>query len=142
MLSHIVCVESDHGPSRGVALVSDELLLEQLRIGVFGVRIRPTLLLGTGRKVGVVEGVLRVVVLDGPLRLDLVLDDGLLTRLLLDVLGARLNLDPLAVLQLGLAGLHGVLHAIGQICVDGVFEAELSIIEDQVDVVDHGLVLG
>lgn len=47
-----------------------------------------------------VERILRVVVLDSPLRLNLVLDNRLLTRLLLYILSTRLYLDPLTILQL------------------------------------------
>lgn len=99
LLGNFVCVQSHHGPSRGVALVPDELLLEQLRV-VLGVSVGAALLLGTGGKVHLVERILGVVILDSPLRLDLVLQDRLLTRLLLYVLSARLDLYPLAVLQL------------------------------------------
>ena len=99
LLGYVVGVQSHHGPPRGVALVPDELLLEQLRV-VLGVSIRAALLLGAGGKVGLVERVGGVVVLDSPLRLDLVLHDRLLARLLLNILSARLDLYPLTILLL------------------------------------------
>jgi len=99
LLGDVIGIESHHGPSRGVALVPDELLLEQLRI-VFGVRSGAALLLGTRGKLHLVQRIRGVVILGCPLRLDLVLDDRLLARLLLYILSARLDLDPLAILQL------------------------------------------
>lgn len=99
LLRDVVGIERHHGPSRGVALVPDELLLEQLRI-VFGVGSGAALLLSTRGKLHLVQRIRGVVILDSPLRLDLVLDDRLLTRLLLYILSGRLDLYSLAILQL------------------------------------------